>query len=178
MTAEELWSLPDDGSRRELVRGELRTTPPAGFEHCHIETTLTLKLGEHIRKARLGRLFVGDPGFIVARNPDLVRAPDAAFVSQARLEQTGVPKQYYTGPPDLAIEIVSPGDTLYEIEEKVDDYLTAGTRLVWVVNPRRRTVTVYRPGTRADILREADQLTGEEVIPGFACQVGELFADA
>lgn len=176
MTVEELWRLPNDGTHRELVRGELRTMAPAGFEHGDIETTLTLKLGAYIHSAKLGRLVVGDPGFILARDPDLVRAPDAAFVSQARLEQTGVPKQFFPGAPDLAIEIVPPSDTLYEIDEKVDDYLGAGTRLVWVVNPRRRTVTVHRPAGQPVVLREADQLTGEDVVPGFACQVSLLFS--
>ena len=96
--------------------------------------------------------------------------------SARRLEQTGVPKKFFPGAPDLAVGVVSPGDTMYEIEETVDDFLAAGTRLVWVVNPRRRTVTVYRPGPRVSILKEPDQLSGEEVVPGFACTVGELFA--
>jgi Uma2 family endonuclease len=176
MTAEELWRLPDDGTRRELVRGELRTMAPAGYEHGKIETKLTWRLAEHVEKSKLGDVVGADTGFVLARDPDLVRAPDAAFVSRARLEQTRASKQFFPGPPDLAIEIVSPSDTLYEIDEKVDDYLAAGTLLVWVVNPRRRTVTVHRPGGQQVVLREADQLTGEDVVPGFACPVGSLFS--
>jgi Uma2 family endonuclease len=175
MTAEDLWNMPDDGTRRELVRGELRTRPPAGFEHGDIGLTLGAMLKEHVKKNRLGKAVGADTGFILARDPDVVRAPDAGFVSRARIEQLGVPKQFFPGAPDLAVEIVSPGDTMYEIEEKVDDFLAAGTRLVWVVNPRRRTVTVYRPGPQVDILKEAEQLSGEDVVPGFTCRVGDLF---
>jgi Uma2 family endonuclease len=176
MTVDELWKLPNDGMRRELVRGELHTMAPAGYEHGRIGTTLTLSLAEFVRKTKLGDVVMADTGFVLAHDPDVVRAPDAAFVSQARLKQTGVPKQFFPGPPDLAIEIVSPSDTLYEIDEKVDDYLTAGTRLVWVVNPRRRTVTVHRPGSQPVVLREADALTGEDVVPGFTCPVSQLFS--
>jgi Uma2 family endonuclease len=175
MTVDELWRLPNDGTRRELVRGELRTMAPAGYEHGKIEIKLALRLAEHVEKLKLGDVVGADTGFILARNPDVVRAPDAAFVSQARLEQTRAPKQFFPGPPDLAIEVVSPSDTLYEIDEKVDDYLAAGTRLVWVVNPRRRTVTVHRHGGQEVVLRETDQLTGEDVVPGFACPVSQLF---
>jgi len=177
MTAEDLWNMSNDGTRRELVRGELRTMAPAGFEHGDIGCNLGAMLREQVRSAHLGRIVGADTGFVVARDPDIGRAPDVAFVSQARLDQTGIPKQFFPGAPDLAVEIVSPSDTIEEIEEKVDDFLAAGTRLGWVVNPRRRSVTVYRPGPQVVILKEADQLTGENVVPGFTCAVGELFAN-
>ena len=176
MSANDLWSLPDDGMCHELAHGELRTKPLNGFEHGVICSALAATLSDRAQAAELGSAVIG-AGFILARNPDTVRGPDIAFVSQARLEQTGIPQQFFPGAPDLAVEVVSPSDTMEEIEEKVDDFLAAGTRLVWVVNPRRRTVTVYRPGPQVVILRETDQLTGEDVVPGFACRVGELFAN-
>jgi Uma2 family endonuclease len=178
MTAEDLWRLPDDNTCRELVRGELRRRPLAGFEHGVINATFAAIFCRHIRVPRIGAAVGAGTGFILARNPDTVRAPDVAFVSQARLEQTGIPKKFFPGAPDLAVEVVSPSDTMEEIEEKVDDFLAAGTQLVWVVNPRRRSVTVYRPGPRVNILKEPDELAGEDVVPGFACRVGDLFVNS
>lgn len=127
MTAEDLWKLPNDGTRRELVRGMPRAMAPAGFEHGDIGFNLGAMLREQIRKAHLGRIVGAATGFVLARDPDIVRAPDVAFVSQARLDQTGIPKQFFPGAPDLAVELVSPSDTIEEIEEKVDDFLAAGT---------------------------------------------------
>ena len=86
-----------------------------------------------------------------------------------------MPKKFWEGAPDLAVEVISPGDSLEEVEEKVDDYLNAATPLVWVVNPRRRTITIHRPGRDPQVLREADTLTGEDVIPGFQCEVLAAF---
>jgi Uma2 family endonuclease len=149
---------------------------PAGFEHGDIGYNLGTMLRAYARKAQLGRVVGADAGFVLGRDPDVVRAPDIAFVSQARLDQIGIPKQFFPGAPDLAVEVVSPSDTMEEIEEKVDDFLAAGTKLVWVVNPRRRSVTVYHAGPQVQILKEQDQLSGEDVVPGFACRVGELFA--
>ncbi|GMU23802.1 MAG: hypothetical protein AMXMBFR13_38800 [Phycisphaerae bacterium] len=177
MTADDLWNLPDDGMRHELVRGQLRTMAPAGFEHGGTGMTLGILLGQHVRAKGLGLLLNADTGFLLRSDPDTVRAPDIAFVSRARLDKTGVPKKFFPGAPDLAVEVVSPGDTVDEVEEKVEDYLLAGTRLIWIVNPRRRTVTIRRPGVRAEILKESDQLTGEDVVPGFSCTVGELFPE-
>jgi Uma2 family endonuclease len=177
MTVEDLWKLPDDNLRHELVRGELRTGPLAGFEHGIISSAVGALLFEYTRSPKLGKVVIA-AGFISAREPDTVRVPDLGFVSQLRLDQIGIPKQFFPGAPDLAVEVVSPSDTLEELEEKVDDFFAAGTQLVWVVNPRRRSVTVHRPGPRVSILKEPDQLTGEDVVPGFACTVSELFIKA
>ena len=175
ITAEDLWSMSGN-QRRELVRGELRTMAPAGFEHGAVIINLSLALAVHVKKHKLGVVVGAETGFVLARNPDVVRGADIAFVSTARLPAPEAAKKFYEGAPDLAVEVASPSDSLEEIEEKVDDYLNARTPLIWVVNPRRKTVTIYRPGQKLRILSESDTLEGEEVVPGFTCQVAEAFA--
>jgi Uma2 family endonuclease len=174
ITAEDLWNMPGD-QHRELVRGELRTMAPSGGEHGAIINNLAFVLTSHVRQARLGVVFGAETGFVLARDPDVVRGADVAFVQAARIPATGIPKKFWEGAPDLAVEVLSPSDSLDEIEEKVDDYLRANTPLIWVLNPRRKTVTVYRPDEKPRILSESDALTGEDVIPGFGCQVAEAF---
>lgn len=172
LTADDLWGLPNGkGQRHELVRGELRTMPPAGFEHGAIGVNLMTPLTQHVKANSLGLVVNADTGFVLARDPDTVRAPDIGFVARERIEQLGVPKKYFPGAPDLAAEVVSPSDTLYEVDEKVLNWLEAGARLVWVVNPRRRTVTASTPGGRHVILTEADELDGQDVVPGFRFRV-------
>jgi Uma2 family endonuclease len=175
MTADDLWRLPQDGQRHELVRGELRTMPPAGFDHGAKVVNLTLPLAQHVRAQQLGVVVGAETEFVLARDPDTVRAPDIAFVRQERIPAAGNPRGFWDGAPDLAVEVVSPGDTFSEVEEKVEDWLAAGTRMVWVVNPRRRSVTVYRSRTAIAILTPDDVLDGQDVVPGFGCRVGEVF---
>jgi Uma2 family endonuclease len=148
---------------------------PAGFEHGAIGLKIASCLLAHVQQHRLGVVVGGETGFVLARNPDIVRGADAAFVRADRIPAGGNPVKFWDGPPDLAVEVVSPGDTLQEVEEKVDDYLNAGTRMVWVINPRRRTVTVSRSGTNPVILRDPDVLDGQNVVPGFSCKVAALF---
>jgi Uma2 family endonuclease len=167
--------MPND-RRRELIKGELRTMAPAGFEHGAVITNLAFLLAGHVKAKNLGLVLGAETGFVLSRNPDTVRGADIAFVSIARVPAGARPPGYFPGAPDLAVEVVSPGDTLSEVEDKVDDYLSAGTRLVWVVNPRRKTVTVHRPQAPPRLLGEADTLTGEDVVPDFRCGVAEIFA--
>ena len=174
VTAEDLWNLPND-RRRELVRGVIREMSPAGFDHGAIVVTLSTLLNAHVKQHRLGTVVGGETGFILARNPDLVRGVDVGFVRASRLPATGRPTKFWEGPPDLAVEVASPSDSLEEIEEKVDDYLNAGAAMVWVINPRRRTVAIHRAGVNPVILREQDTLDGQEVIQGFRCIISELF---
>ncbi|MFN7947827.1 MAG: Uma2 family endonuclease [Blastocatellia bacterium] len=175
ITADELLQMPDDGFRYELVKGELHRMPPAGFEHGNIALNIGSKLKEHINQTSQGKVVAAETGFQIASDPDTVRAPDAAFVSQQRLDEIGRIKGYFPGAPDLAVEVVSPNDIYSEVEEKVLEWLDAGTRMVIVVNPRKRTVTVYRSQTDITILKENDTLSGGDVLPGFSCKVAELF---
>jgi Uma2 family endonuclease len=175
VSADQLLRLPHRHRRYELIRGELREMSPAGFEHGTIIGRLTRRLADFVEDGALGVVLGAETGFVLARNPDTVRAPDISFVAQERLQQIGIPAAFFPGAPDLAVEVVSPGDTVEDVESKVDDWLNAGTRLVWVVNPRRRTVTAYRSKQQVNVVAEPDTLDGGEVVPGFRCRVADLF---
>jgi Uma2 family endonuclease len=162
--------------RRELVRGEVREMPPAGGEHGVRAAHIVYLLKDFaIRNGVSGKVFGAETGFIVGSSPDTVRGADAAYMSDERLPGGNVPKEFVRGAPDLAVEVMSPGDTLGEVEEKVDQYLSAGSRLVWVVNPLRSTVTIYRPSARPKMLVMEDVIDGGEVLPGFRVKVAEVF---
>jgi Uma2 family endonuclease len=175
-TAEDLVRTPDDGFRYELVRGELRKMSPAGHKHGRIAGNITASLGPHIVANQLGRVYVADTGFLIASDPDTVRAPDVAFVSQRRLDELGDVEGYWPGAPDLLVEVISPSDTYTEVEEKVLEWLEAGARMVVVVNPRKRAVTVYRSLTDIVVLTENDTLEGGDVVPGWRMAVKDIFA--
>jgi Uma2 family endonuclease len=175
ITAEDLWRMPGNGRGLELVRGELREMAPAGFDHGAVCVTIASLLHTHVRAHKLGVVVGAETGFVLARNPDVVRGADAAFVASARIPTTGRPVKYWDGGPDVAVEVLSPTDTVEQVEEKVDDYLAAGTPLVWVINPRRKTVTIYKPGGKPVILSETDTLDGGDVVPGFSCLVARIF---
>lgn len=178
VTAEELLRLPDDGYRHELIAGELRTMSPSGGQHGQIAARVIELLGPYVRSHKLGRLFGAETGFILSRNPDTVRAPDAAFMRRERADEIGDEEGYVPGAPDLAVEVISPNDLYAEVEEKVADWLEHGTRMVLVINPRRRrqTVAVHHPGEPVRVLREGDMLDGGDVLPGWRLPVRELFA--
>lgn len=175
LTADDLTKQPDDGSRYELVKGVLQKMPPAGFEHGICAAEIGSKLNMYVKRHKLGYVCGAETGFRIAQNPDTVRAPDAAFVCQTSIERQGIVKGYWEGAPDLAIEVISPGDTYAEVAEKVEAWLTAGCRMVWVINPRRETVEVYRPNADFTILRGTDILDGGDVVEGFQCSVQDIF---
>jgi Uma2 family endonuclease len=177
VTADELLAMPDDGYRYELVKGELKRMSPAGDEHGRVGMELAIPLGAHVKKNKLGKLYLAETGFLIRTNPDTVRAPDVAFVRIERIkEDTGV-KGYRIGAPDLAVEVVSPGDTVSEVEDKVAEWLEGGARMVWVVSPKLHTVTVYRSLNDIVTLTEKDKLDGADVVPGFQMDVAEIFAE-
>lgn len=175
MTADELFVMPHDGFRYELVKGVLKEMPLAGGEHGAINARLMTLLGQHIKIDNLGVGFAAGTGFQLASGPDTVRAPDVAFVRRERINESGIPEKFWPGAPDLAVEVLSPGDTYEEVDDKVEEWLAAGTSAVWVVNPKRRSVSVYRSMTEVTRLSEGDELDGGEVVPGFRCKVSEIF---
>jgi Uma2 family endonuclease len=176
MTADELLALPKGEFRYELVNGELKKMSPAGHEHGRVTIRLTLPLALHVQKHGLGEVYAAETGFKLSSNPDTVRAPDIAFIRQEHVDAVGKTKGFWPGAPDLAVEVLSPSDTVGEIEEKVTEWLTAGVAQVWVVSPNFRTVTVYRSADTISVLTENDLLDGEDVLPGFQIQVREIFA--
>ena len=176
MTADELFRMPPDGFRYELVNGELVRMPPTGTEHSVIMFRFGAKIVNHVEANDLGVVGGGDVGVVIAEDPDTVIAPDIAFVSKERIPPSGIPRAYLRQTPDLVVEIISPSEVLRESKEKAERWVAAGARLVWLVNPRNRTVAVYRPSAAPQTLSEADTLDGADVLPGFRCEVRKIFA--
>jgi Uma2 family endonuclease len=174
MTADVLYEIPDDGFRYELVEGFLVSEPLPGTVHGFVSIQLGQLIASHAKAHRLG-IAVAGAGFLLARDPDTVRGPDVAFISRERLDPVGFTVRFFPGAPDLAIEVLSPSNRPGEIHGKVADYLAAGARLVWVVDPQRRRVTVYRSLLAPRTLGEEDALDGEDVLPGFSVRAGDLF---
>ena len=174
-TAEELLYLSSTGKRLELVKGKVYEMAPAGGRHGYAAINAGTFLNVHVRSNRLGRVFAAETGFIIHHDPDTVRAPDAAFVSLNRLSADEIPDGYIDLIPDLVVEVVSPNDRRREVREKVEEWLNAGVRLVWVLYPATHTATVYRSLDDIAHLTEGDFLDGEDVVPGFTCRLAELF---
>ncbi|MCP9495573.1 MAG: Uma2 family endonuclease [Pyrinomonadaceae bacterium MAG19_C2-C3] len=175
MTAEELLKLPRGVYRYELIEGELIQMSPAGQRHGKHAIRIAAPLAVYVEDNDLGEVFAAETGFLLKRNPDLVRAPDAAFVRKERVDEVGDVDGYFPGAPDLAIEVVSPNDTAFEVEEKVEMWLRFGALAVWVLNSKVRAVTVHRSGNKVTRLTEGDMLEGEDVVPGFSIAVAKLF---
>lgn len=169
-----LMAPAETGTRFELVRGELVEIAPAGDRHGSISFTIAAILWTYARGKDLGEGYTADTGFILRRDPDTVRAPDVAFVIKERVV-SGTREGFVPVAPDLAVEVVSPSDTAAEVNTKVEEYLTAGTRLVWVVYPDSRSVMAYRSVREVELLRQGDELDGRPVFEGFHVPVDELF---
>lgn len=174
LTAADLWRVSHQSdSRYELVKGELVEMAPVGVPHGRLQVLLGGRLNDYCDAHGLG-ITVVEVGFYLEKRPDTVRAPDVAFIAAARVPSEGLPEGYFPGAPDLAVEIVSPGDTSAVIAGKVQDYLAHGTRLVWVVDLRARTIHVHRHDGTEQLLCPGDKLSGEDVVPGFSLPVAEL----
>ena len=180
MTADELLALPTYGPggdrRYALIRGELKERSPTKPLHGIICARLTVRLGCFVEEHDLGEVFGAETGFLVASDPDSVVGADAAFVSRERLAGVESFEKFFPFAPDLAVEVLSPGNTVQEIDEKIALYFAAGSRLVWVFNPKRRTAAAYRSPFDVKILGEQDALDGGDVLPGFTLDLSKLFA--
>ncbi len=174
-TADQLLELHDPPWRHELVRGELRTMSPAGHWHGDVCSVLDRLLSTYVHENKLGKVYVNDTGFVLARKPDTVLAPDLAFVRRGRLPKTR--NGFFVGPPDLAIEVRSPGDSRRSVREKAQEWLAHGTSCVWIVDPRKQMVTIMEPLRDARELAGDDELTGGALVPGFAVSLRTIFAD-
>ena len=174
-TAEDLLCMPSDGFRYELVRGEVRKMAAAGHRHGRVAINLTVPLAAHVRARGLGAVYAAETGFKLAADPDTVRAADAAFVRRDRVEEVGDSEGFWPGAPDLAVEVVSPSDRYTEVQEKVLEWLEAGTRIVIVIDSEDKTVTVYRSRAEVRVLGVDDMLEGGDVVLGWSMPVRELF---
>jgi Uma2 family endonuclease len=172
-TADQLLRAQDVG-RCELIRGKFRALDPASYEHGRAAMTLGSLLAQFVRVESLGTVFAAETGFWIARDPDTVRAPDAAFVRSSR--SPGPSHGYYEGAPDLAVEVRSPDDRTGYVREKTAEWLESGVVVVWNVDPIARTVTVHERDSRPVRLREPDVLLCPSLLPGFEVPVAEIFA--
>jgi Uma2 family endonuclease len=179
ISAEEFAQMPDppDGSRQELVRGVIETMGRPGFRHRKINFRIAKILDKHVEPNRLGHV-VPETRVVTERGPDTIRGPDVAFWSADKVPLDQEPAGYPDAVADLCVEVLSPRQDRKKIFEKVREYLWAGVRLIWVVDPEDRTVTVYRSPEEGRLLHEGAILSGEDVLPGFSVPVSEFFARA
>ena len=176
VTADELLRMPEEpGCSYELVQGRLIQMPKPGALHGIVGMRLVAALLPFVEERGLGALFPQDTGFKLATRPDTVRAPDLSFVGRDRVASIGFPEGFWPGAPDLAVEVKSPNDTWSELARKANEYLMFGTRLVWVIDPKRRHVVVFRPDALPATLTSGDELDGGDVVPGFRFPVSRLF---
>jgi len=176
VTADELLALPTGmGKRYELVAGELHVMSPSGWRRGLVVDNVQFVLGTFIRQHKMGRSFGAETGFLLKQNPDTVRAPAFAFIAKENLPATEPSEAFWPGAPDLAVEVVSPGDRAGEVDEKIEEWLAAGCAAVWVIDPKLQTVTVYQSRTNVHVKTAGEELVGDPVVPGFSCPVDEIF---
>lgn len=167
--------MPRGGRRHELIRGELRSVSPAGNQHGRIAMRLGWRVAQFVEENELGLTFTAETGFLIEEDPDTVRAPDFAFVSQARSTAVGEVAGFWPGAPDLAVEVVSPNDSFSDVEAKSLQWLNSGTHTVWVIDPQQRHVTVYRGPDDIQIRDAGEILDSLELLPGWSVLIGDLF---
>jgi len=175
MTVEDLYRMPDDGYHHELVGGFLVSEPLAGGRHGRVAARIAAKLDNHAHAQRLGVVLTCDTGCVLHLSPDTVRGPDVAFVKRERYEALEDETKAIPGPPDLAVEVLSPSNSPAEVRGKVADYLAAGTALVWIVDPNSETVTTYRTLFEPSIVASDGCLAAEDILPGLSLPVSDLF---
>ena len=173
LSADELLHAHIPNKRAELVRGELIVREPAGGLHGRVAMNLGVELAVHVKRTAAGAVFAAETGFKLASNPDTVRAPDVAFIATDRLPSRDT-RGYPALAPDLVGEVLWPDDRPGEVLAKVGDWLSAGCRLVWVVDPERRVARVYRLDGSETIVSATDVLEGEDVLPGFSCSLATI----
>ena len=175
MTAEELMELPDDGFRYELVNGELEKMPPPGHPHGRIAYRLGLYVGKFVLDHGLGEAFATETGFKLTSNPDTVLAADFAFVTTERFNEGKNTEGYWPGPPELAVEVLSPSDRPGKVNKKISRWFSFGTRQVWIVDPEHRTITVYRSPSDTKTFSERENLEVDDLLPGFRISLEKIF---
>jgi Uma2 family endonuclease len=176
VTAAELLELPRGmGKRYELVAGELRVMSPSGWKHGKVVGKLHGRIIAFVEQHKLGIVFGAETGFQLSTNPDTVRAPDVSFVAAKNVPAEEPQQAFWPGAPDLAVEVLSPNDRTGEVDEKIEAWLAAGTEVVWVADPKLRTVTIYQSGENVAVRSSGQTLDGGTLLPNFSCSVDELF---
>ena len=175
MTAEELMQLPRGYYRAELINGVLETMPLPGFPHGRIATRLGRPLAQFVEDHHLGEVLIGDVGFQLTLDPDTVLGPDVTFVSKARLDEVVEIKGFWQGPPDLAVEVYSPGYRPGKVIKRISRWLSFGTKQVWIVDLKHSTVKVYRSPSDATTFSGSDYLEAQDILPGFRISLDKIF---
>jgi Uma2 family endonuclease len=174
ITPEQLAMMPND-KEFELVDGQL-VERKMGNKSSWIASELAFRLRQHVDKYHLGWVFLFEAGYrLNPVRPNNVRKPDVSFVRFGRLPNEEPADAFDYLAPDLAVEVTSPGDTVHELDEKIEEYLEAGVRMVWVINSEQRTARIYLPDRPIEPVREDQEITGGDVVPGFRCRLGDIF---
>jgi Uma2 family endonuclease len=173
-TADDLLQMPDTDKRYELIKGVLLEMSPTNEVHGVLAQELAGLIWSYVRTHKLGRVYAAETGFTLSTQPDTVLAPDIAFVSAKRAKPLA--EKFSTVSPDLAVEVVSPGNSAGEMNEKTALYFQAGTQQVWIVYPKTQTVHLYTSATSVAILTRQDTLEGASVLPGFKLPLDALFS--
>ena len=175
VTAADLFLRSGDGVRYELIAGELTMMSPSGWRHGEIVGNLHGLLWAHVHDHDLGLVFGAETGFLIRRDPDTVRAPDIAFIAKKNLPATKPSEAYWPGAPDLAVEVLSPSDEPSKVQAKIKAWLAAGA-IVWVVDPESEVITCHKSSEEQRAASAGEQFAGEPIVPGFRCEVDEVFA--
>ena len=176
ITGEELARMPEIG-RSELVEGRIVRMSPTGFRHGGVELRIGTVLNAFVEPLRIGRVLVGEVGIYTRRNPDTVRGADVLFISNERYARASKDKAFLDVAPELVVEVLSPDDRPGEVARKISEYFEAGVLRVWIADPSRRTLRVHRTANESRELKPEDNLSDDEVLPGFEVLVSELFPD-
>jgi len=175
MTADELLKMPHNNMRYELIKGELFEMSPAGNIHGKIAARIGAHLLLFVEENNLGVVYAAETGFVIDTHPDTVRAPDASFVTQMRIDALGDTEGFFPGAPDLAIEVISPNDTYTQVADKALEWLRAGTQMVIVIDPNKKTVVIYQDLDDIVILTEDQTIDGGSLLPGWSLSLQDLF---
>src|SRR5829696_615557 len=174
MTAEDLLRLPRGYYRAELINGELIKMSLPGVPHGRIALRLAAPLGQFVLEHGLGEAYT-EIGFKLTSNPDTVFGPDVCFISKQRLDEIGEVTGYWPGPPDLAVEVLSPGDRAGKVNQKLSQWLGFGTKQVWIVDPKRSTITIYSSLSDSIAFSNSDTLEADDILPGFRISLERIF---
>ncbi len=177
ITIEEFYEKAMEGFRGELVRGELRETLPTSILHGIIAGRIAIILGMFVMQKELGEVLTAETGFKLFVNEKTVRVPDVAFLSNEKLAEVKDFSKFFNGTPDLAVEVISPSETYDEVQGKLEDYLAAGVKTVWIVRPKQKSITIYNSLFDFRVFQEDEEIGGGDVLPNFKCKLENIFGN-